>query len=181
MEKLSPDFNLEKYGLRVRLVVEDDAEFIVKIRTDSRIGAFLHTTSSDVEQQKTWIRNYKLREANGDEYYFIFFKGESPVGVGRTVCFNDLYCNSGSWVCSPDAALESVLASNLITNDIVFELLHKKVCLFEVVKENRSVWKFHERKGAVRYYESDTHYFYHLTYADYQPKRDKLIKLMGLV
>lgn len=178
MESLNSDFELDRYGLHARLVIEDDAEFIVNIRHQTRVKDFLHQTSSDIEMQKRWIREYKKREANGEEYYFIFFKNNIPVGVGRTMSFNEIYCNSGSWVCSPSADLESVIATNLITNDVVFEILKKKVCLFEVAKSNKSVWRFHENKGAKRYYESDTHYFYTLTYEDYSPKRDIILNLL---
>ena len=73
-KKLPKGFTLDKYGLHVRLVNEDDAAFIVKLRTDERLGQFIHATSPDVEQQKAWIRKYKEREAEGLEYYFIFYK-----------------------------------------------------------------------------------------------------------
>ena len=48
MIKLSSDFNLDKYGLHVRLVNEDDAEFIVSLRTDPKLSRFIHDTGNDV-------------------------------------------------------------------------------------------------------------------------------------
>ena len=72
--KLDSDFTYEKYGLQLRFVNEDDAEFIIKLRTDPKLGKFIHSTSSDIEEQKKWIRAYKKREQAGTDYYFIFFK-----------------------------------------------------------------------------------------------------------
>ena len=71
--KLDSDFTYEKYGLQLRFVNEDDAEFIIKLRTDPKLGKFIHSTSSDIEEQKKWIRAYKKREQAGTDYYFIFF------------------------------------------------------------------------------------------------------------
>jgi len=43
------NFTTNKYGLHVRLVNEDDAEFIVKLRTNPLLSKHLHQTSQDVE------------------------------------------------------------------------------------------------------------------------------------
>ena len=71
---LPEDFTMEKYGLFARFVNESDAEFIVKLRTDPVLGKWIHSTDSDIENQKQWLREYKERERNGLDYYFIFYK-----------------------------------------------------------------------------------------------------------
>jgi hypothetical protein len=38
--KLPLNFTFEKYGLFLRLVEEEDAEFIVKLRTNPQLGKF---------------------------------------------------------------------------------------------------------------------------------------------
>jgi len=65
---LDRDFSLNRYGLHVRLVNEDDAEYILNLRTDHKLGRFLSKTVNDLEVQKQWIRDYKKREALGLEY-----------------------------------------------------------------------------------------------------------------
>ena len=69
MTKLPENFELDRYGLHVRLVREEDAEFIVKLRTNERNARFIHATSPNIEHQQEWIRNYKEREINGVDYY----------------------------------------------------------------------------------------------------------------
>ena len=90
MNKLNSNFKLEKYGLEVRFVEEKDAQFILGLRTDSRLGRYISETSLDVLQQVEWIRNYKLREERRKEYYFIYsYEGES-VGVNRIYNIDDM-------------------------------------------------------------------------------------------
>ena len=61
------DFPMKRYGISVRLVEEDDAEFILKLRTNRKLSRYLHKTDADIEKQIQWIRNYKKREL---ELYF---------------------------------------------------------------------------------------------------------------
>ena len=42
MKKLPSNFVLDKYGLHARLVCEDDAAFIVKIRTNENLSRYIH-------------------------------------------------------------------------------------------------------------------------------------------
>ena len=72
MTHLPSNFELDRYGLHVRLVREEDAEYIVQLRTNPTKNRYIHSTLNDVKAQKEWIRLYKQREAEGKEYYFIF-------------------------------------------------------------------------------------------------------------
>ena len=70
-KKLPSNFELDRYGLHVRLVREEDAEFIVRLRTNEHNSRYIHDTVADVEQQKVWLRTYKQRELEGKEYYVL--------------------------------------------------------------------------------------------------------------
>ena len=83
ISKLNSDFEIKKYDIEVRLVNENDASFILGLRTDPRLERFISETSSKLEHQTKWIENYKLREKEGKEYYFIYYYKEEPVGVNR--------------------------------------------------------------------------------------------------
>lgn len=127
-KKLPSDFTLDKYGLHVRLVNEDDAEFIVKLRTDEKLGKYIHSTSPDIEQQKEWIREYKKREADGLDYYFIFYKDGEPFAVNRLYHMDvPGHFTSGSWICLPGHPTEEVVATSLIPRIIAFEMLDKEI------------------------------------------------------
>lgn len=117
------DYHGEKYGLTYRLVNESDAEFIYMLRSDPQLSKYIHDVHGGVEGQIEWIRNYKEREAEGKEYYFIFFKDEKPVGLFRLYSFHDTTYTGGSWVMVPGSSVEVVLAVPLIMRELAFEEL----------------------------------------------------------
>lgn len=121
---LPPDFHGEKYGYEYRLVNEYDADFIVKVRTNPKVGAFLHKTSEDVEAQKQWIKEYKKREKKGLDYYFIYCNKGTRCGVNRiyNIHENGVF-TTGSVVFDDNVPTEVVVASTLIVNEIAFEIL----------------------------------------------------------
>ena len=72
MGRLLPSgFNGVKYGLTYRLVKEEDASFIYKLRTDPVLSRYIHDVQGGVDGQVQWIRNYKKREEDGTDYYFL--------------------------------------------------------------------------------------------------------------
>lgn len=187
MKKLPENFQLEKYGVSVRLVNEDDAEFIVKLRTDPVLGKYIHATSPDIEQQRAWIRAYKKRESEGLEYYFIFYKNGKPFGVNRLYHMEEAdKFTSGSWICLPDTEMEAVVASSLIPRIIAFEMLDKQM-EFGVEgchEDNKKVIKFNLMVGlkikGTRIEETGKYYTFNLTKDDFYKNKEKLEKLLNL-
>lgn len=146
MRKLPENFTLERYGLQVRLVNEDDAEFIVALRTDPRLSRYIHETSASVEDQKQWIRNYKKREARGVDYYFMFLVNGVRQGVARIYDITEDSFTQGSWVFSPDAFLGASVLGNIISSEMGFEFLDKKIEYSDARRDNntnRYVQSFH--------------------------------------
>ena len=88
MKRLPYNYEEEKYGLKVRLVQEEDADFIVKLRTSPKASNFLHYTDCDINKQKEWIKEYKTREMEGKEYYFVFIKNNQKQGLIRLYNIN---------------------------------------------------------------------------------------------
>jgi len=127
MKKLPCDFTLERYGLQVRLVEEKDAEFIVSLRTNARLSRHIHATSTDIEQQKQWIRDYKLREEQGLDYYFLFSIEDQPQGLARIYNITEDSFTQGSWVFPPEAVLGASILGNVISTEIGFDFLEKRV------------------------------------------------------
>jgi hypothetical protein len=138
MKKLPSDFTLERYGLQVRLVDERDAEFIVSLRTDPRLNKHIHSTSSDIEQQKQWIQAYKLREAQSLDYYFLFSANNQPQGLARIYDITEDTFTQGSWVFSPEAVIGASILGNIISSEIGFELLEKKTAYSDARKNNNT-------------------------------------------
>lgn len=182
---LSPDFTLQKYGLFCRFVEEKDAEFILKLRTDPILSRYLHATDNDVETQRAWIRNYKERERNGEDYYFIFFKEGNPVGLNRVYNIHGTTFTTGSWVFSQDAPFESSIAASIMIRELCFEQMG-----FEledgydgVHVDNKQVFKFNKMIGLKetrRYMTEDGEFIsMRMTKEDFEKNKPRLLKYIG--
>ena len=181
MNKLPKDFNAHKYGLDVRLVNEDDAEFILKLRTNKWLARHLHPTEQDIEKQISWLREYKKREDEGRENYFIYSQNNKPIGVNRISNISDYYGLGGSWLCSPENDMKVSMATPFFGDEISFEYLNLSFIVFDVRRANTHVWKFHQSIGAVRIEESELDFYYYLSKHNYYSKRDKMLKLLNLI
>lgn len=183
--KLDSNFTLNLYGLHVRFVTEDDAEFIVRLRTHPKLGRYIHPTLPDIKKQKIWIREYKLREKEGREYYFIFLLDNQPVGLNRIYDIEEKSFTSGSWIFDQDVPLESSVASALITRIIAFELLGKEMeyshdgCHID----NKKVVKFNLMLGmritGTKNEAMGTYYTFIMTKSDFYTNKPKIEKLIG--
>lgn len=160
---LPSDYTIEKYGLKARFVNEDDAAFIVKLRTNKSLSKYIHSTDSSVDNQKEWIRNYKEREAKGQEYYFIFYLEDKPIGLERIYNLTSDSYTHGSLVFSPDSPIGSSVKADIITREVGFSILNKSINLFDVSKGNNGVIAYHQRYRPVVISEDDESYHYSLS------------------
>lgn len=183
MNKLPKNIDFDRYGLHVRLVNENDASFILKLRTNPKLSRFIHSTDDDIQKQKEWIREYKLREAKGVDYYFIYSKNGIPIGVNRIydINYNNNTCTGGSWICVPDSTPEESVATLLIMKDIIFEQLEAQKELFDVRKKNKQVLKVHKLLGAEIYDETEEDFLFSLDPITYKNKKYNIIQLLNLI
>lgn len=141
--KLPTNFELERYGLYIRFVQEEDAGFILSLRTNKKLGKYINETSSSINDQQKWIQNYKIRETNGTDYYFMF---EQPKGTRLGVCriynVTDNSFTIGSWIFSPNAPLGTSILGDIITRELGFDLFPNSTLLFDVKKANLNVNRY---------------------------------------
>ncbi len=55
----------------LRLINEFDVDFILFLRLNPNLNKFLSVVNGARNEQLDWITNYKQRENDGVEYYFI--------------------------------------------------------------------------------------------------------------
>lgn len=91
------DSNLKASTIYLRLVNEDDAEFICALRNTQSLNIFISKSTANVEEQKKWIINYKNKEKQNEEFYFIICKNEDDLPIG-TVRLYDFKENPKSFV-----------------------------------------------------------------------------------
>lgn len=178
--KFDSDYTLYRYGLTVRLVNEDDAEYILKLRTDPKLGMFLSTTQNDVEKQKQWIRDYKLREKEGTDYYFVYLHEGVRIGLNRIYNINGKTATSGSWICSPGLPFELPLLTVVIIREIFFEILELDIDYMDTRKENKKVIKLHHLLGAHKTGENNIDVFHYLTKEDFKINKQKFLSYINV-
>lgn len=181
MNKLPSDFRLYRYGIDVRLVTEEDADFIFELRSNKMLTRHIHAIDDDVNKQIQWIREYKKRENEGREYYFIYSKNGCPFGVNRVSNIYEYYGLGGSWICSPGTDVSLSMATPFVEHDISFDIIGLDYLVFDVRKANTHVWKFHESTGAVRIGESPLDYYYYLYKDNYNRRKIKFLKILNII
>lgn len=182
MNRLPDTYELDRYGLHVRLVREEDAEFIVRLRTNERNARYIHATSANIADQIEWIRNYKSRESRGEDYYFIFYFNGAPVGLIRIydIEYDKKSVTAGSWVCEPDMPMHVPILTLIICREIMFDEIGAELDRFDVRKGNKHVQRVHKMMGAEKVSEDEENYYFELTKNDFQQKKRDVLELLNI-
>lgn len=129
-----------------------DAEYICRLRSDPDLNRHLNRSSAEVEEQRKWLEGYKMREAAGQEFYFVIVCDGADAGVVRMYDFHlDQHPTSfawGSWIVAPPRPPGLVTFSALMIYEVGFDALGFEQAHFDVRKENTGVIGFHLRAGA---------------------------------
>lgn len=138
-------FRLDGFAYALRPVREADAAFIVGLRSDPELGAYLHRTSGRVEDQVAWLAAYFERAG---DYYFIVetLAGGEPVGTVGLYDSDGEVAEWGRWLIRKDvpAAVESAL----LIYRVAFEVVGLAQTYCRTVAENAKVVSFHDSSGA---------------------------------
>lgn len=181
MIKLPSNFELDRYGIHCRLVNEGDAEFITALRSDAKLGRFIHASDGDVQKQIEWIREYKKREAQALDYYFIFSKDGESIGLNRiyNIDWTHLSYTRGSWVIKQGTPNDIAMIPSVIMDEIANEELGLLLNIYDVRKENKLVVQYQKKIiGSIQYGETDLDYLFLST--PETRKNSRLKKYLGL-
>lgn len=177
MKKLPESFELDLYGLHVRLVCEEDAEYIVQLRTNPTKNRYIHSTLNDVKAQKEWIRLYKQREAEGKEYYFIFSYQDENVGVARIYEIEDDSFTSGSWLASSNMVGIGVLC-DIISREIAFDLYPDSLNYFDIRKGNKSVIRYAQSYHPILYKEDVENLYFYINRKNFERYKQLYLRMV---
>ncbi|MEI7611257.1 MAG: GNAT family N-acetyltransferase [Betaproteobacteria bacterium] len=160
----------------LRETTVDDADFIVRLRTDANKSKHLSPTADNIGQQKDYICRYLTSRT---EYYFIICGWDNnPVGTIRIYDIqNDSFC-WGSWILSDEAPPNASIESALLIYDFAFYSLHYKKSHFDVRKENQRVVAFHQRFGAIIVREDEINYYFQYSQEDYLKTRQRYLRYL---
>ncbi|GKR01022.1 GNAT family N-acetyltransferase [Aeromonas caviae] len=165
---------LKSKTINMRLINEDDAEFVLKLRLDGNYNKFLSSVNADVSSQKAWIRKYKEDEVNNKQFYFIIERKDgTPCGTVRVYDIkNDSFC-WGSWILNEDKTRYSAIESAVMIYNFGFNSLKFNKSHFEVIKDNVKVVNFHKKFGAVVVGEDSNNYYFEITKDAVEKSKEK--------
>jgi len=136
---------------------KEDAEFILELRTDSKKSKYISKTPNDLEHQIKWLENYEID--NEQIYFIILNKNYEKVGTVRLYEKNGFSLWWGSWILKDGVPSNFAIESTLIIYHFALSLGFERA-IFNVRKDNRSVWKFHEIFGAIKTSETRDDFIY---------------------
>lgn len=164
------------YGknINMKTVTQEDAEFIYSMRQNQDKTKYLSKVTGTVESQKEWIKNYKQREEEQKEFYFVIeSKSEEKLGLVRMYDFQDDSFCWGSWLINEDAPKTTAIESALQIYEFGFYKLGFEKSHFDVRIGNDKVIAFHQRFGAKIVDEDASDYFFNFEKSDYEITKEK--------
>jgi RimJ/RimL family protein N-acetyltransferase len=105
---------LKSKTVHLRYAETEDAEFIYSLRVNDTLNQHISKVSGTVETQANWLTEYKKREKDGKEYYFIIIRNDTNEKIGTVRVYgitdDNRFC-WGSWILNENktksAAIES--------------------------------------------------------------------------
>lgn len=170
---------LEGKNIYLRTVEAEDAEFVYNMRQNKAKTKYLSKVNGTLETQKEWIANYKEKEKDNKEFYFVIESKEGDkLGLIRMYDFQkDSFC-WGSWIIKEDAPKVTAIESALQIYEFGFYNLGFEKSHFDVRKGNNKVIAFHQRFGAKIVDENELDYFFNFEKKDYEVIKEKYKKYL---
>jgi RimJ/RimL family protein N-acetyltransferase len=154
----------------------DDATFILSLRTDSQKAKYLSSVSGEINKQIEWLQNYSKSD---DQVYFIITNVNNELfgtvrlydSQGESFCW-------GSWILKTGVPQSSAIESALMVYSFAIDHLGFRQAHFDVRKGNETVWRFHERFGAVKVRETELDYEFQIGSEAIQLSRQRYRKYL---
>ncbi len=168
-------------GVKMRLVEKSDSKFVLDLRTDSKLGQNISYTSPNINDQMNWIEEYKKRESNKKEFYFIFEDLDNkPWGTVRLYNLVEDSFTVGSWLCLPGNKENIAIKAWLHIVDFGFNKLGYSKCLFDIRKKNTGVLYFARLFRPKCIKEDKLDYYFSLDKDTFYKNRNKVTLVLNL-
>ena len=132
----------------LELVSEGDARFILDLRNNKDLSTFISPTTITLDKQRAWIKSYKKREAQQQEFYFIVKNKENiPCGTVRIYDIDSQQksCEFGSFIlhpCRPEKSSYEVF--KLLSKFALVSLELKKMTLKVFEGNSKAVYLYNK-------------------------------------
>ncbi len=164
----------------IRLIENDDAAFILELRNNERLNRYLNVTSAKIEDQLNWIREYKIRESEKKEFYFIIIENGIKRGLYRLYKINSVSFTIGSWLFNKCENKNLPILSDLVISDFGFSNLKNPILLFDVRKDNRRVIQYHSLKMPLCYNEDELNNYYLIQSTNWEKAKASVLSFLDI-
>ncbi len=143
---MSHQIVVERFGIRLRPVTMDDAEFIHKLRRSPELSKYIGEIDSQLSVHRAWIKQYL---SSADDYYFcIELQSGKRIGTIAVSNIVDGKGNWGRWIIFPN--VPAAAASVWLILHVAFDILGLSEVYSNTVIDNASVVSFHDSCGFER-------------------------------
>lgn len=161
MTDVSSMARVEGPKLVLRLIQPEDAVYVYGLRSNPAYNTHLSTVTGTVDDQRNWIEDYKSREAQGQElYYVIERKDGTRCGLVRLYDIEAESFTWGSWILDENKTRKAALESAILSFGVGFDVMERAVANVDVRLENKHATSFYERLGMTETHRIDGQIFF---------------------
>jgi len=158
---LSSITQFEGPNLILRLIQPEDAAYVHSLRSNPAYNTHLSTVTGTVDNQRTWIENYKSREAQGQEFYYVIERKDGTrCGLVRLYDIEAESFTWGSWILDENKPRKAALESAVLSFGIGFDVMERAVANVDVRLENKHATSFYERLGMTETHQIEGQIFF---------------------
>lgn len=149
--------------VRIRPVEKSDYLFIYQLRKSIPRKDFLSKISENKNHQKQWIDEYKKRESQGLEMYFIIERLDSlePIGTFRVYSLDENLkrVTCGSWILNERKTITAAIETILLISRMMRYIGLREIAI-DTNKENKNVLRFIKKIANKFSHEDDKNVYY---------------------
>jgi len=144
---MNHSITVQRFGIRLRPVTPEDAEFIFALRRNPLLNAYIGEFNDQFSVHANWLKRYFEREG---DYYFIVETARSRIPAGTIAIYNrdGDTAEWGRFVIVPP--YPAAPASVWLMYHVAFDVLGLAKMYCRTVIDNKHVVSFHDHCGALR-------------------------------
>jgi RimJ/RimL family protein N-acetyltransferase len=165
---------VEGPNLVLRLIEPEDAEYVHGLRSDPKYNTHLSAVTGTADDQRRWIEAYKIREASGQEYYYVIERKDGTrCGLVRLYDIAAGHFTWGSWILDENKTPKAALESAVLSFGVGFESLGCKVAHVDVRIQNKHAEAFYRRLGMHETHRADQDIYFDYAGATFEADKMK--------
>jgi hypothetical protein len=160
-------------NIALRLIQPEDAHYLHALRVNPTYNQHLSAVQGSAEGQRRWIEDYKSREAEECEFYYIIERKDGRAcGAVRLYNIDADSFTWGSWILDANKPPKAALESAVLSFGIGFEVLERKIANVDVRVANVKAQIFYRRFNMVQSHSNETDIFFTYERSQFEADRD---------